>query len=1127
MIEGIAHKVQVKLYSSIPKSANLRFLTIITIVLFFSIITSCLIFSDNVASSDPVGNIFTSETIEGIEVTYIVTSESLHQVQVGSGSNVAVDSNTSGTLTIPSTVMHDNAVYSVTSLSSRSFYSCQYISAIVLPDSITSLSSFSFFNCSSLTSIEVSSNNQNYSSSDGVLFDKDQSTLIHYPAGKMKTSYSIPIDTVTVEDYAFFDSIYLTSIIVSSGVVTIGNGAFEDCNGLLSISLPDSVMSIGINSFLNCESLRNIVVSDSSPIYSSSDGVLFNKAQTTLICYPAGKTDSAYTIPFTVTSIDNYAFYHCSKLVSLELTSNVLSVGNYCFDSCYDLTSIIIPNGLESIGNDAFTYCTHLTSILIPDTVTSIGDHAFYCCVSLDNITVSAGNTSYSSFDGVLFDEAVANLMCYPSGKTNASYIIPNTVTSISRHAFCNCKYLTSITVSNGDADYSSFDGVLFNEDQTTLICYPAGKVDALFDVPDTVTTILDSAFYGCHKLGSIVIPNSVTAINDHTFAGCSSLESVTMGDGITVISSWAFYGCSSLISMNIPEGVISIGEYAFASCHSLKTISISESVVSIGMYTFYNCPSTESITVSEGNANYSSSNGVLYDDEQKVLVNYPVGSSNNTYVIPDGVVAINHYAFYGSSNLEYLTIPASVKTIGRFAMENCSSMTSITVLNGSTIYSSIDGVLFSSDQKTLICYPAGKEDSSYSVPAGVRTINHYAFYGCSNLISVTIPEGIESVGSNSFQNCHHLESITVPDDLLYICGDSFSGCSSLKTMIITFSSASTSSDGVLDKYFNLSSTSWKLPGQTTRTITTLILGTNEVSVPFANIYGTSGLKLVYAEGQSYEHNGIAWDVVVSPSQVVVLYNCNGGYSSESFIYINTGGSIISFPMAYRANYAITGWYTEAIGGTEVTTSMVFSSNSMIYAQWVQIAIATFVGNGTTYSMDVIETYGSPYVLPATDPTRMGYMFAGWYTTEKGGNQITASTSVDITAATTFYAHWIENSTYTVTFSSGPGYNVSFDGSTNVSSGGSLIFAVSVSSGYVLNSVTATGGTLSHYSSGYIISDITADSYVNISVSVQQIGPDTPTGTDGDDSSYVTIGVAAGAMIVTVVASLAIFFKKD
>ncbi len=310
----------------------------------------------------------------------------------------------------------------------------------------------------------------------------------------------------------------------------------------------------------------------------------------------------------------------------------------------------------------------------------------------------------------------------------------------------------------------------------------------------------------------------------------------------------------------------------------------------------------------------------------------------------------------------------------------------------------------------------------------------------------------------------------------------------------------------------------------------------------------SSGGEISYVEGQKIDAAAgmtlfAVWNGTAS--SYTVTFNGNNGTGYMPAQNFTTGtAKTLEQNIFTKTGYRFTGWSTTPDGAVAYSDDQVVNdmasagSTAVLYAVWEESYYdATFVGNysGSTYSVMISEATGGTYVLPADDPERSGYTFDGWYTAETGGSQITASTAVDMTADAMFYAHWTEASTtsnYTVSFSSGPGYSVSCDGSTTVESGGSLIFTVSVSSGYVLNSVTATGCTISHYSSGYILSDITADTYVSISVSVQQSTPDTPSGTDGgnddaDDGSYVAVGVAAGAIIATLVASLMIFFKKD
>ena len=229
---------------------------------------------------------------------------------------------------------------SVTSISRHAFCNCTSLKSVTIPNSVTSIGSSVFYNCTSLTSIEVSGNNKNYSSLDGVLFNKDKSELITYPAGKTDSEYAIP-----------------------NSVTSIGYGAFYACTSLANITIPSSVTSIGDHAFYNCTSLTSIEVSDNNKNYSSLDGVLFNKDKSELITYPVGKTDSEYAIPNSVTSVDSYTFDKCISLTSVTIGNSVTSIGEYTFLGCTSLTSVTIPDSVTSIGRYAFDGCTSLKDV--------------------------------------------------------------------------------------------------------------------------------------------------------------------------------------------------------------------------------------------------------------------------------------------------------------------------------------------------------------------------------------------------------------------------------------------------------------------------------------------------------------------------------------------------------------------------------------------------------------------------------------------------------------------------------------------------------------------------------------------------------------------------------------------
>ena len=446
-------------------------------------------------------------------------------------------------------------------------------------------------------------------------------------------------------DSPFYDNASIKSVVIESGVTSIGICAFRCCTSLTSVTIPDSVTSIGYSAFNSCTSLTSINVEENNINYSSVNGVLFNRNQNELICYPAGKNDKNYEIPDSVTSI-----------------------GDRAFSNCTSLTSVIIPNSVTSIGNSAFENCTSLTSVTIPDSVTSVSHSAFEGCTSLSNVILHDG------------------------------------VTDIAWMAFSGCKSLTSVTI------------------------------------PNSVTSIDDRAFSNCTSLTSVTIPDSVTSIGNSTFESCISLTSVTIPNSVTSIGNATFEGCINLTMATLPNSVTSIGSSAFANCTSLASRTIPDSVTVIGSNAFYNTP------YYNDKSNWI--NGVLYMSNCLLNTNNYFNLTNN-YIVENSTRVIAGNAFCYRANLTSVTIPDSVTSIGSAAFEDCTNLTSVTI------------------------------------PNSVTSIGSFAFYDCTSLTSVTIPDGVTSIGDSAFRYCSGLTSVTIPDSVTIIDERAFSDCTGLKNIIV------------------------------------------------------------------------------------------------------------------------------------------------------------------------------------------------------------------------------------------------------------------------------------------------------------------------------------------------------
>ena len=223
------------------------------------------------------------------------------------------------------------------------------------------------------------------------------------------TNVTIPNSVISIGNHAFHSCRSLSSINIPNRVTSIGKQAFINTN-LTSVIIPNSVTSIGERIFGGCTKLTAINVDAGNNSYSAQDGVLYNKNKTTLIQYPAAKKDSTFTIPNSVTNIEDWAFDSCENLASITIPNSVTNIGSYAFCDCKSLTSVTIPNSVTNIEDRAFYDCYSLTSVTIPNSVTNIGSYAFCGCKSLTSVT------------------------------------IPNSVTDIEYLAFSYCESLTSVT---------------------------------------------------------------------------------------------------------------------------------------------------------------------------------------------------------------------------------------------------------------------------------------------------------------------------------------------------------------------------------------------------------------------------------------------------------------------------------------------------------------------------------------------------------------------------------------------------------------------------------------------------------------------------------------------------------
>ncbi|MDR3284138.1 MAG: collagen-like protein, partial [Treponema sp.] len=431
----------------------------------------------------------------------------------------------------------------------------------------------------------------------------------------------LPTQVTAIESYssegAFYNFTNLKTVRAADAFTgAVGDYEFSGCTALTTASFPLAT-SIGYSAFYGCTALTTA----DFPVAESISGYAFYDCT------------ALATISFPLAeSIGTGAFYGCSALATVSFPL-VESIGDYAFFECSGLTSVTIPDNVTSIGDMAFYGCSGLTSVTIPDSVTSIGSSAFSGCSGLTSVTIGDG------------------------------------VTSIGSSAFAGCSSLAAFTVAAGNTAYAAQDGILYDKDKTAIISVPRA-ISGAVTLPDTLTSIGDSAFSGCSGLTSVTIGDGVTSIGSQAFYYCTGLttadfpkvRSIANGTrGYTSYSTYtysgAFYGCTKLATVSFPLAE-SIGTYAFWGCTALTTADFPQAE-SIGSGAFYGC--TKLATVSFPKV-------TSINSENDVTTNTYIGAFSGCTALAEAsfplATSIGTYVFYRSTFADSYTGDVSSASI-------------------------------------------------------------------------------------------------------------------------------------------------------------------------------------------------------------------------------------------------------------------------------------------------------------------------------------------------------------------------------------------------------------------------------------------------------------------------------
>ena len=695
---------------------------------------------------------------------------------------------------------------SVISIGENAFLGVQGMYSLVIPEGVSSIKQGAFYGCNELKSIHMAStvvdifDNKGYAQNginpfegctnvDTLYWNTDVSSfcVTKYSAESLK--YVLFGNNIkTIGDGALAGCINLSSIIIPEKVTLIGSGAFRDCAGLECVFMSPSVKYIYNSAFKNCSNLLSIVLPDS--VLYIGEEAFYGCSKLTEIRIPNG-----------VTTIQKNAFYDCRKLEIIILPDNLEVIKQGAFQNCSVLKEIIIPESVSVIEGGVFANCTNLSSVYLPQNITTIGGAIFNNCHSLRAITIPVGikiipSGLFNGCSGLTSVILSQGLTCIGdhafSNCSGLSEIkIPDSVETIGDYAFENCSGLTSLTIPSN----VSFIGICAFRSCSGLESIKVDINNAFFDSRNDCNAIIVSKDT---VIQSIYSNNGILKWSGNKLIlGC---KNTIIPNDVTNIEYSAFYGCIGLKQINIPSSVNLIGTAAFEGCSGLEIITVDPNNKAYDSRNDCNAiiESIDSVESNEQNHCYlltdKKSGGVMGYPTIMVYPNYYLERSSqqlmrdrlivgckNT-IIPNSVKHIGDYSFAYCKDLNNISIPECVNTIGSSAFQNCSSLTSISIPKNISYIGS--GILGGCVKLESIVVDDNNQvyDSRNGCNAIIETNTNSLIAGC---VKTEIPDNVSGIAGLSFSGLYNLERIRIPSGVITIVWNAFYDCMELREITI------------------------------------------------------------------------------------------------------------------------------------------------------------------------------------------------------------------------------------------------------------------------------------------------------------------------------------------------------
>ncbi len=756
----------------------------------------------------------------------------MYSTKNGEATIIGCDANATGDIIIPDTL----GECVVTAIGLYSFAECENITGVYVPVGVKTIGHYAFSGCTSLKTVSIGKNvesmgnnvfenctslekivvhkdNETYASDENdVLYNKAKTELLLFPAANAASSYTVAEGVKTIADSTFAGSKNVKTIVLTDAVTTIGANAFLGGRSLESVVIGKGVSTIGNDAFEGCEKLASISVSSENSVYCSDEnGVLYNKAKTEIIKYPAGASRQAFTIGAGIENVRVLSFANAVNLKSVTISKDVKTIGASAFYGCINISEVYYE-GSETEWK-AITIGSNNNAILGAKITYAGGeehDHSYTSSITTPASCTEKGVLTYKCECGHSYTES-----------------IPAKGHSFKDNVCSNCSVKEFVFVTDGtNAKITGYNGtassVIIPE---TIEGYKVNAIgDMAFENKTEITQIAimadvnDIGSCAFYKTGyynnSANWENGVLYIGAYLIEGASSLKGeYTVKEGTKLIADFAFASSSALSSLNLPKEIKAIGDSAFSGCTALKKVYVDmieedwENVV-VGTsnepfanaeFTFKVIPHEHSFVVTEDvkptctTAGYTVSKCACNEEKREDFEALGHNFENNvcsgcserefnisisgeeatilgchasltgTVTIPATisgykVTGIGEKAFAGNKSVSKVVLGKDIKSIGDEAFAGTAIEVEVSADNGS--YLAENGVLYNKTKLTLIYCPANKLGAKAEIPVGTTIIAKGAFSGSDAMESIKIPDSIIRIEDGAFSGCTALKNV-------------------------------------------------------------------------------------------------------------------------------------------------------------------------------------------------------------------------------------------------------------------------------------------------------------------------------------------------------------------------------